>query len=300
MSRPQVFDQFMAETEFPCMPNDDKLANELLCRHQKITPSDQEQASVTALVGRVKSALENISALGTGVLKIDEFREVGSYKKGTMLTRHKVADLVVMVKNLPKRKLSHFVFKNIDINLDEDGVELGNSIVEMLKTTNQTQNDVFGVVPREFGCEIAGTQAVVRLLLTVPSDQLDNLDPNIHCDPSIIIQNLAALRHAHWFDEHSQPTLKILIRLIKDIKLRCTGLASLDIWTIELLSHYCLTCTPTRDPLPLSLAFRRFWQLISSGFLLHTSIGVADPCDQSRRINHGFELAEAVKKSILS
>lgn len=170
---------------------------------------------------------------------------------------------------------------------------MGNSIVEMLKTTNQ--NDVFGVVPREFGCEIAGTQAVVRLLLTSPCDQLADIDPEIHINTSIITQNLASLRHAHWFEEHSQPTLKILIRLIKDIKLRCSGLAALDIWTIELLSHYCLTCTPNRDPLPLSLAFRRFWQLISSGFLLHTAIGVADPCDQSRRINYGFELAEAVK-----
>lgn len=106
MSRPQVFDQFMTGTEFPRVPNDDKLANELLSRNQKITPNDQELAAVTALITRVKSALENISALGSNVLKIIEFREVGSYKKGTMLTRHKVGDLVVMVKTLPTRKLN--------------------------------------------------------------------------------------------------------------------------------------------------------------------------------------------------
>jgi len=33
--------------------------------------------------------------------------------------------------------------------------------------------------------------------------------------------------------------------------------------------------------------------LIASGFLLHTSVGVADPCDPTRRINYGFDLPES-------
>lgn len=137
--------------------------------------------------------------------------------------------------------------------------------------------------------------AVVRLLVAVPGDQVEQLDPEVHCKSAAIQQNLAALRHAHWFEHSSQPAIKILIRLIKDIKQRCKGLAALDVWTIELLCHYCVTCTIDRTPLPLSLAFRRFFQLIASGFLLHSSVAVADPCDPTRRINYGFDLAEAVR-----
>uniref|UniRef100_A0A1I7SKP6 DZF domain-containing protein n=1 Tax=Bursaphelenchus xylophilus TaxID=6326 RepID=A0A1I7SKP6_BURXY len=58
-------------------------------------------------------------------------------------------------------------------------------------------------------------------------------------------------------------------------------------------SHYCVTYTPDRNPLPLADAFKRFFQLLSAGFLLHCAVAVADPCDPSRRINYGFSPADA-------
>jgi interleukin enhancer-binding factor 2 len=88
--------------------------------------------------------------------KIEEVREVGSYKKGTMLTRNNVADLVVMFKGLPKREFTYFMQKSVPLSA-EDIKLLGNKVIEHLKSADH-KNDVFGVVERDFGCEVAGTQ----------------------------------------------------------------------------------------------------------------------------------------------
>lgn len=72
-----------------------------------------------------------------------------------MLTKRNVADIVVMFKGLPRRKegftTNHGLFSA------EDAKELGDKVVEHLKMGAHV-NDVFGVIPRDFGCEIAGTQ----------------------------------------------------------------------------------------------------------------------------------------------
>jgi hypothetical protein len=210
-----------------------------------------------------------------------------------MLTRKITGDLVIFFQTLPTRKFSTSIA--IWPFLAETVKQLGDGIVQMLKQGTVQPNEVFGVVPRQYGCDIAGTHAVLKLLIAIPADEFYKLDPGLHIPAEALERNLAALRHALWIDEHAgQPAIKILVRLVKDIKSRCTGLASLDVWTIELLSHYCVTCTPDKDALSLTHAFRRFFQLISSGFLLHTSIAVADPCDHNRRINHGFSPEEAV------
>jgi hypothetical protein len=40
---------------------------------------------------------------------------------------------------------------------------------------------VFGCVSREYGCEIAGLQAVVRLLVTILPQNAKLLEPDLHC-----------------------------------------------------------------------------------------------------------------------
>lgn len=124
---------------------------------------------------------------------------------------------------------------HLPVRSDDTVNTLGAKIVEILKQGQS--GEVFGVVPRDFGCEIAGQQAVLRLLVTFPLDQpCLQLDPQLHLSREVLAKNMAALRHAFWFDDNAgQPAVRVLVRLVKDVRNRAAGLKALDVWTIELL-----------------------------------------------------------------
>lgn len=72
---------------------------------------------------------------------------------------------------------------------------------------------------------------------------------------------------------------KALIRVVKDIVDRYTGLQVMNRWAIDVLSHYSISFTRTEQPLPLYHALKRFFQLLSGGMFLPGSAGIPDPCD---------------------
>ncbi|KAK2559462.1 Interleukin enhancer-binding factor 2-like protein [Acropora cervicornis] len=232
-----------AENFFPrTVPASDEIAftQALLKRNQELTPSGQEQASVQNLVTKVTTVLDNLIVTPEAAdLGVEEVRAVGSFKKGTMLLGHPVADLAVILKNLPTETIILTLATKVQKSLQEEG-----SVTEYPMQSN------------EGGFNISSPDgALVRVLIATLPKNLCEADPAQHVDVKLLEGALATIRHARWFEENAFHT------------------------STRLLAHRAAMASSSRQPLPVNIAFRRAFQLLSSGLFLPGSLGIIDPCE---------------------
>ncbi|XP_025410113.1 interleukin enhancer-binding factor 2 homolog [Sipha flava] len=239
----------------------------LLKRAQILTPSSEDHSALLGFVTKIQSILDNIIiSPGKTEVSIEEVRVVGSFKKATIMKGHTVADIVVIFKTLPTK---------------ESVVALSQRIIadfrENYPTGLQIADDVL-MAPDSTGFDVISTQGTVRILISTISTNLKKLTSGLHLDSNAMKLHMGAIRHSRWFDDNaSHSSNKMLVRLLKDLRNRFTGLNCLNPWMIDLLAHRSLLTN--KQTLPIQIAYRRVIQLLAGGLFLPGSAGIIDPCE---------------------
>lgn len=256
---------------------DSTLLTQLLSKRvQEITPSVDEQGTVQGFCSKVSTVLENMILTGEGEeLLLDEVRAVGSQKKGTALAGNTVADLVILLRDLPSdtvvKKLS---LKVVDLlnSAQEDG---GKEEVKDGVTLTSPSSNIFELKNPE--------GAITRVYVTTTGDKVYGIQTREIADMQPYENALRMIRHARWWEDHTShlKSVRPLVRILKDMKKHVPGLASLNPWYIELLSNCAVIPLVGDEPYSLVESFKRAWQLLSAGLFLPGSIGIPDPCEES-------------------
>lgn len=200
-----------------------------------------------------------------------------------MVTGNNVADIVVILKTLPTKEACEALSKKVQEDLKT-----------VMKTEVVTKADVLQVDLHEKGFDIFNRQARVKVMITTLPQNIRKLEAETHLDSKVMQSHLAAIRHSRWFEENAHhSSIKVLIRLLRDLTKRFAAFQPLSPWMLDLLAHFAIMNNPSRQALPINLAFRRVFQLLAAGLFLPGSAGISDPCENGHiRVHTALSLEQ--------
>uniref|UniRef100_A0A5S6QN65 DZF domain-containing protein n=1 Tax=Trichuris muris TaxID=70415 RepID=A0A5S6QN65_TRIMR len=261
-------------------PFDLLLTQDLLKRNFELVPERFSVGGLSYLVELVIRVVESYMLDPEpveGEPVVATVKSVGSFEKRTLIAGKNVADVAVVFQGLPSAE-----------TINSFGKRIASQIMDF--------DSFFDVTCQmsDRGFNIVGHMATVRIIVcTIPANYCV-APPECHMEMKTLFSNSMAIGHARWFQQFAHhPAIRIIVRVMKDIKSRCKGFSSLNPWMIEVLAHYCVTTVPhSSPPISAGLAFLRFLMLLSSNALSPASIGFLDPCDSTTRIHGKLSLEE--------
>jgi interleukin enhancer-binding factor 2 len=247
-------------------PDDTTLLNALTKRNQDLSPTDKETTALNNLVTKVSTILDNLVVAGFDKCQLEEVRQVGSYKKGTMRTGKNVCDIVVILKTIPTKESIDALSKKVEELLKES-----------MKTEVIPKTELITVQLTEKGFDVFTWQARVSIsIATIPANIRKVENPEMQKN---LINSLSSIRHVRFFEENSNSSVKVLIRILRDIAARFEAFGVMNPWMIDLLANFAILSNANRQALSINQAFRRVFQLLAAGLFLPGSSGLLDPCE---------------------
>ncbi|CAL4164861.1 unnamed protein product, partial [Meganyctiphanes norvegica] len=272
------FDMVLCESAFPKvkpLADESAFTQALLKRNTDLSPTPAEQAAVLNLVTKIQAVLDNLIVdPGTfDACQIEEVRQVGSYKKGTMMTAHNVADIVVILKTLPTK----------------EAVEaLGKKVTDDLRAQDPQEVNVGSLTPSGPGFLASSDSSTIRITLvsihkTSRRLILDFVSTPV--SPQLFNCNLYALRHmrTHQWRLHKHSSSVVIILLFQHWRLHFDGTDDLHP-LVYLMSHFTLEVVYCRQSVLVVETFLHCLDDCSPLFLtgsVSAFIGLLEPCDRA-------------------
>lgn len=108
--------------------------------------------------------------------QLAEVRQVGDYKKGTLLLGNNVAEIVVILKTLPTKEACEALARKIEADMKS-----------LTKIEVITREDTVSVSCHDRGFDIATSQAKVTTFITTLAANIRKLEPGTHLDPKVVL-----------------------------------------------------------------------------------------------------------------
>uniref|UniRef100_A0A8C1QP70 Zinc finger RNA-binding protein n=1 Tax=Cyprinus carpio TaxID=7962 RepID=A0A8C1QP70_CYPCA len=252
----------------------------IMAKHSAIYPVEEELQAVQRIVSHSERLL--LARVLKGVMR------VGILAKGLLLRGDRNVQLILLAAKKPTASLLRTIAEQLPKQL---AVSLYQYEVQV--HPEEANIVIFSSKEPKMQVTISLTSPVMR------EDPVPNMEKASEKDPPDVLsrtkclENLAALRHAKWFQARANglQSCVIIIRVLRDLCQRIPTWGKMPDWAMELLVEKAISSAS--GPLSPAEALRRVLECIATGILLPDGPGLLDPCEKGQTDALGNMLKQA-------